>query len=441
MGGEPRPKRRRRRAPTDRNGRIGKYSERGRAQRDRRGRRLSQREHVRDRATLDHTTKDPRTKKSAYPGSAYRRSVTLTVPVDMSKEKDKLDAARLRRLKKGLPVDLSVEADIDRTKRARDIAKRKRRRLGLSTKDLDEITDTKITVAAHAQSGDIRHSPDVMRRLLADVPEEELHRMVDDAVEQAAPRRARGSALVRPPSAASSAPTPGVKPASRAGRAGRAAAKSGRTAVKAAGFLGMAMPDPTDALMLTADVLLAPMEAREQLRTDAYEKAYPVGAAAALVGLPPRLVKRDLMWRGRSGDVATRVIRARGLAEAAHNDGVQDGYRYVRGLPVSVRQRIELQGWERAQSMPAAVARAAMFSTAARRALATHAWSDIRRDPERYGLTSSDVVAYVSIVAAGTADLIAERQRKEREAEAKRRARERERDAGAWVQPRGRVLL
>ena len=52
---------------------------------------------------------------------------------------------------------------------------------------------------------------------------------------------------------------------------------------------------PTDAVILTVDVLLAPMEAREQLRADAYGDAFRVGAAAVLLELPPRVVRSELL--------------------------------------------------------------------------------------------------------------------------------------------------
>ncbi len=156
--GKKKGKRKRKPKPTAEYGDIKKHSAQGKARWSEDGMtRESEHEHPRARTNVENMTKDPVTGISPYDKNAYRRSATLTIPRDMALEKTKMDMALQRRILNGTATadDMSIQGDIERTQRARDITKAKRTAAGLTTHSLDVITDLKIRQAAHYQQGEL----------------------------------------------------------------------------------------------------------------------------------------------------------------------------------------------------------------------------------------------------------------------------------------------
>jgi RHS repeat-associated protein len=126
--------------------------------------RLSEHEHIRARINLWLQTFDPQTSTSPYDKPAYRRSSTITIPKDMADIKTRMDLDlrdRLRAAQQSGVIDtdlvreMDIEADIERTVRARDQAIAARRQAGQSLTDFQNITNENITRAAHYQQGEL----------------------------------------------------------------------------------------------------------------------------------------------------------------------------------------------------------------------------------------------------------------------------------------------
>ena len=117
--------------------------------------RRSGHEHPASRRILELTSTNPDNGKSYYTDADYQRAFVIQVPIEMANAKDVLDRLARERVKNGTftPDDLSLEGDVRRTIRAREIAAAKRRGRGLSTVDLDKVTDGAIWSAAVFEQG------------------------------------------------------------------------------------------------------------------------------------------------------------------------------------------------------------------------------------------------------------------------------------------------
>ena len=124
--------------------------------------RLSEHEHIRARINLWLETFDALTNSSPYDKAAYGVSSTITIPKDMANIKTRMDMDlrdRLRAAQQSGVVDtalvreMDIEADIERTVRARDQAIAARRQAGASIADFANITNENITRTAHYQQG------------------------------------------------------------------------------------------------------------------------------------------------------------------------------------------------------------------------------------------------------------------------------------------------
>ncbi len=149
--------------PQAKHGDVAVYMHQGRAIRDTDGRLLSTHEHVEAHINLVLQTTNPETEQTSYNKAAYLRSATVTTPFDMAVEKTRLDM-QLRdklkdALKSGEPIDdelrkeLGPDAAIQRTIAAREAVREKRTQAGVSTDDLDAVTDEKIRTACLLQQG------------------------------------------------------------------------------------------------------------------------------------------------------------------------------------------------------------------------------------------------------------------------------------------------
>lgn len=98
----------------------------------------------------------------------------------------------------------------------------------------------------------------------------------------------------------------------------------------------MALPDPSDAVLLTINYFAAFGEAREFIRAEGNKKGFLYGLSASLLGMSREWVIEKLgvpshPW-GAGGNVATHVLDAQGLAEGSFNRGVIEGFKLGRSL-------------------------------------------------------------------------------------------------------------
>jgi RHS repeat-associated protein len=149
--------------PTAQFGDINPHHEQGKARWDA-SVRISEHEHIRARINLWLETFDAQTSSSPYDKAAYRRSSTLTIPKDMANIKTRMDLNlrdRIRAAQQSGVIDtalvreMEVEADIERTIRARDQAIAARRQAGQSIADFQNITNESIQRTAHYQQGEL----------------------------------------------------------------------------------------------------------------------------------------------------------------------------------------------------------------------------------------------------------------------------------------------
>jgi RHS repeat-associated protein len=146
-------------------GDIKNYNQQSIAIRDQSGKRTSEHEHIVARINMWLTTYDAEMGVSAYEKSDYRVSATLTIPRDMALIKTAMDMALRDALKEALrrgyvsPMllrQMSVDAAIDRTIKARDAAFHARQAAGnTNVDDLKAITNDKIAAAAAYQMGQV----------------------------------------------------------------------------------------------------------------------------------------------------------------------------------------------------------------------------------------------------------------------------------------------
>lgn len=459
MGGKPRL---RPQPPEDVIGAIRSYAERVLAQRDADGVRLSHREHVRDRAALRLATTDP-TGATAYDEAAYQRSVTLTVPIEVAEEKDKLDRERLARIRKSEEMLGTVEEDVQRTSKAKKTAEKKlkdelrkasgpdRARIQQRLDEVRKINDERIRTAAHLQTGDIRHDPKVLARELAGVSDDEFDELIEKGLRQvpddpppdprtrkstsgpakrsrvrshasppdggAGTQRLRPSGPASPPktlaSHAADAPAATVARASKAARIGR--------------FMLELMPDTTDALEITYDALVrSRVEAQQEIRRAGASRGDIMGAAAGLAQTPFYTVRNALAIRAPARSVDLEFIGAVGMSERAYNKSLLSGWNYVQSLSQETRMSLERRAWKRAQRDPGATYAASQLSASARQALKRYHWHDIATDPAAHGFSNHDVQAYIAILAHGLQPVLDEHRRIEA---ARRDAKEKARRA------------
>jgi hypothetical protein len=123
---------------------------------------------------------------------------------------------------------MHIEADIERTKQAREATRQKRLAAGLPTDDLDAITDTKITQAAHYQQGELHQVGKSQRSPIAGAPDADI----DDALSSLdeAPEKSKPAPKSTPkaPPAPKATPKPGrmTKVLTKLGKASKMAAKA-----------------------------------------------------------------------------------------------------------------------------------------------------------------------------------------------------------------------
>lgn len=122
------------------------------------GQRVSEHEHIRAGVNLRRMTTGP-DGSSSYDNAAYRRSLTLTLPREMSLILTRMHMALRDRIKAGTASvnDLQIGTDIDNAIRARELAIAARRQAGRSTADLELITDDLIGLAADGQQHELFH--------------------------------------------------------------------------------------------------------------------------------------------------------------------------------------------------------------------------------------------------------------------------------------------
>lgn len=177
----------RRARPSAEFGDIKPHQNQGAAIKDELGKRISEHEHIRARVNLWLQTYDAMTGSSPVDRRFYRRSATLTTPTDMARIKTRMDLKLRDRLKHALATgdldgnlvdELEIEADIERTKIARDEAIRARKRARRSTYSLEAITDERITEAAHRQQWDLFEVGKSQRSPIVEASEREI----EDAV-------------------------------------------------------------------------------------------------------------------------------------------------------------------------------------------------------------------------------------------------------------------
>lgn len=162
------------------------YKQQLKAERDENNVRLSENEHIRARINLVLQTLDERIEESAYEKAAYRDSVTLRIPRDMAVLKTRMDLELRDRLRESIEEDgvsetllreIEIEADIQRTIRARELSIQARRAENRDVEDLLAITEQRIRETAVLQSGEL-HS----RRLpqeLVEASEAEWQKLIE----------------------------------------------------------------------------------------------------------------------------------------------------------------------------------------------------------------------------------------------------------------------
>lgn len=104
---------------------------------------------------------------------------------------------------------------------------------------------------------------------------------------------------------------------------------SGIAKLGAMGF-HLLLPGPLDALMLMVQFAGSYAEAREAIRSRNTRTGFAIGLAAGLMGRSHRAVRKHLSRRFvLDREVHTQVIGAVGVAERAHNAGLDAGFRYA----------------------------------------------------------------------------------------------------------------
>jgi hypothetical protein len=171
------------------------YRQQAKAERDKNNVRLSENEHIRARINLVLQTLNERTEASAYERDSYRDSVTLRIPRDMAVLKTRMDLELRDQLRESIEEDrvsetllneIEIEADIERTIRARDLTIQSRQAENRAIDDLLAITDQRIRETAILQSGELRSRQ--LPQELAEASEKEwrnLHKQIDRFFEEA----------------------------------------------------------------------------------------------------------------------------------------------------------------------------------------------------------------------------------------------------------------
>jgi RHS repeat-associated protein len=114
---------------------------------------------------------------------------------------------------------------------------------------------------------------------------------------------------------------------------GSSSTRISRLGTKAASFaFAAAMPDPTDALLLTINYFAAYGEAREAIRERNTQSGFAYGLAANLLGMSGQWAIDNFIRWGVNAGVETRVIGAEGIAESSFNNALLEGFKFGRSL-------------------------------------------------------------------------------------------------------------
>jgi hypothetical protein len=94
----------------------------------------------------------------------------------------------------------------------------------------------------------------------------------------------------------------------------------------------MAMPDPTDALLLTINYFSAFGEAREAIREEWDQKGFARGLASSLFGKSGKWTAETFGFQGATANVATLILDGVGIAENSFNKALVAGFKFGRDL-------------------------------------------------------------------------------------------------------------
>lgn len=163
------------------------------------------------------------------------------------------------------------------------------------------------------------------------------HEMSAKAEHTAAKLEGKGAgASVKTTTATTSATTAGAKAESAVAEAAsevKAVTRVSRVGSGLAKFGSMGfhflMPGPLDAIALMVQFAGSYAEAQEAIRNRNTRSGFAIGLSAFVLGRSHRAVRKHLARKFvLDRDVHTQVVGAVGIAERAHNDGLDSGFKY-----------------------------------------------------------------------------------------------------------------